>query len=302
MSTEVIANLWTFVKNKFAYEVGARLYMVTGDDDAKFAFLQALAPCDFHFAHRFPIPSNYSVTLVDGGKSKTIPRLMQPDPSDYLACFHEAWDPLKGTIPEHKIGIRGTASTRAPLHTNNLLTVNTYVEVDADGNQVPNIPNPAFAGKPAKLLLNRWAFADADSSQVFALTGRPYLAVGDDGQLARLASILAPDDYLLAPRIPIPASLGPVSAAEVLSKQALFDEVLRGIQQSIPLARLDWIAEKTTKYTFQPDKAKLKTSIVKENQAAKTSVADAAETAGEAPPPSSATPAAEGKNWWEFWK
>ena len=71
MDIEVIANLWTFVKNKLAFEIGARLYMVDGDDDQKFAFLQALAPHDFHFAHRFRIPDNYSVTLVDGGSSKT---------------------------------------------------------------------------------------------------------------------------------------------------------------------------------------------------------------------------------------
>lgn len=221
-------------------------------------------------------------------------------PDDYLGLFGDAWDPLKETIPEQKIGIRGNVSSRAPLATNNLLTVNTYVEVDSAGNAVSNIPNPVFAGKSPRLMLNRWAFVDSDSSQVFATASRAYLAVGDDAELARLAATLAPHDHSLARRFPIAASLGLVNGANVASKSGLFDEATDRIKEEIPVARLDWITDKTTRYTFHPQGAKVKTSLVMENHQSQVSIAEAASnvaTSAHAPPMT-----AEPKQWWEFWK
>jgi len=297
MSTEVIANLWTFVRKPFAYEVGMRLYMVSGNDDDKFAFLNAFAPFDFHFAHRYPIPKGFTVHLTGtGGPPIERSGLMVPNPAiEYLDCFQDAWEPLESSLPVHPIGSGGKTSAKAPLQTNNLLNVHTYVEVDEQGRQVAKVTNPQFSGQPAKLLLSRWAFADEASSRVFALAARAYLAVGNESQLDRLLAALAPDDYLLARRMPV-ASGSAVQAADVSSDKTLFNDVLRDLQQNVPVGYVDWVRETTAKYAFRPEDATARTTVVTENQQAKVRTAPPTASAG-----SSSQPAQPPKPWWKFW-
>ncbi|HRH98071.1 MAG TPA: DUF4339 domain-containing protein [Prosthecobacter sp.] len=281
MSTEVIANIWTFVRGEHARELGVRLYMTSGTDNEKTAFLKALAQHDFRFAWRFPVPERFKSIRMGGHFGLDL---------NPLEFFKDTWDIVKKSLPVHRVGITNKTNVSAPLETGNLLSVYTCIEVDSDGNQRAHLPGQQVSGAKPTLLLNRWGFADDKSSQVFAVAGRAYLAAGSDQQLDALLAQLASDDYLLAPRFSV-SSQTDVESSALLSHQVFFEPVIRDIENSVPNSFIDSKNPKAIQFSFRTEDARVKTTVVTENQNGKVATVEAlAKSQPAVQPPDSHSP------------
>ncbi|MBL7219264.1 MAG: hypothetical protein ISS69_04045 [Phycisphaerae bacterium] len=303
MEPEVIANLWTFngafadKDFKLSYQVGIRPYMVTGSDDEKFELLRALAGWDFHLAHMFPLSCGTThLTGLPGGGSMEVEGVMPAGAPglEVMDWCQNAFDGIEALLPEHP-SAEGTM--RAHLDLTNLLTVHTAVDVDENGNMIANTSDPKLARKAPTTAANLWAFADARSTCVHALTGRAYLLTGKRKMLNRILTNLSANDYLLGHRLPVPESIsatidgqavpGRADVSTVSSQQdLLFAPVMEQIDREIPDKHADWQKTTTHRYTLRQDSLTHRVSVIPETHVPPTPI----ETPGSPP----AAPSARG--------
>jgi hypothetical protein len=228
MSTEAVANLWSFVNCGRITEVGVRLYIISGTDDEKMQFLKVLAPYDFCFAARFAVPYRLRGMKLQGFEAAM-------GQVEYLDFFRETWDPIRESLPVHRLGIVGKSTAVAPFDSRSLLHLYTAVKVDSTGGHCPYLPNQQLPADKSKLVLNSWTFADSQSSKAFAVAGRPYMAAGDNAHLNGVLRRLAPDDYLLASRLSVPDSFAGVSASDLLCNHTICTMLAEHIECDLAL-------------------------------------------------------------------
>ncbi len=267
MEPEIVMNLWVFIQSlgplNIIYELGVRPYVMIGSDDEKTRLLQDLSVSDFHFARRFPLPTDryyLKVTERDGviisassgdtmEEGKDVRKglaLVRPDISGMhqMEYFNEALAAIEKSLPTRRLGIDGPETEVPKVNRRNLLSVITNVNIDGQGNQIAQV-DASRRSQPPSAVTNLWMFHDDKANAIYAVAGRPYMVHGLDSEKTRILKALAPHDFSMVSALPVPAEFSTTVAGKtrkgVLAvssdgryNKALFNDVLRAFEREIP--------------------------------------------------------------------
>jgi hypothetical protein len=283
MIPEIIVNVWSFLQRykgaELVYQLGIRLYAVSGSDDDKLDILRTLAPFDYHLASVFPLPESLSVQFGFPSEGGAILKGLIPVETvarkyKKLELFADIIDTVRQSLPENPLT---REFKHAPYESLNFLYVNTPVEVDENGNMTARSIDPKLNQGDLHVAVNLWAFPEMNSTAIQALAGRAYLVAGDKIPIEAMLANLAVADYFLANRFALPASFSTPQNSPIISEStdltavtsqndALFAPVLDQIEKEIPSKYVDWQKKQTRRYILPANISARRASIVREDK------------------------------------
>jgi hypothetical protein len=290
MKPEIIVNLWSFLQRHkgidLVYQLGIRLYSVTGSDDDKLDILMKLAAWDFHLASVFPVPEVLSVQFGFPSEGGSILKGLIPaeTASKYkkLELFADTIDAVRQSLPENPLT---SEFKHTPYESLKFLHVNTQIVVDENGNMKARTMDPTLNQGDPHLAVNLWVFPEINSSAIQAFAGRAYLVAGDKIPIEPLLANLAVADHFLVNRFAIPASFSTIQNSGIIpdrtdltdvtsQNDALFTPVLELIKKEIPSKYVDWQKKTTRQYILPINISARRASIVRDKEEERQSLLD----------------------------
>lgn len=247
---EIIVNCWLYTDSRIIYALAVRTYMMAGSDDEMLSVLNTLAATDYKFAYHFPLPDNH-ILEYEGTTRRGLAFAGGHGPIyEDLSVFDAAFRQINEELtPNRTKGVKAASDWKPALDPDNLLHVKTFIEVQPNGDLVPQItiPNaPPLNPSKVSTVANLWAVADGNTGDVYAASGRPYSVQGSDSEKRNLLRKLAPHDYRLAPKHTLPS---PANADEDTD---IFEPVFTAMASDVPAIQIGVDARSTHKEPIDP--------------------------------------------------